>query len=155
MKIMNKKKDPVYASILGIIAIVFYLFFAFYDGAVIYADSSSYIDMSLTREFLYPTLLFVFQNLSGEKYLLYVVILQSLIAAFAAWKIAINFRRRFSLGYFTSTIVFVIPVFVSLLNRFVARRGSMYSNSILTEGLTISLFLLFICYLYDYIVENK
>ena len=30
----------------------------------------------------------------------------------------------------------------------------MYSNSILTEGVAIPLFLLFICYIYDYLVEE-
>lgn len=151
---ITKSRDKVYECILAIVSMMFYLFFAFYDGVVICVDSPSYINMSLTREFLYPALLLIFHNFFGEQYLLYVVILQSLISAFAAWKIAINFRNRFSLGYFSSTVIFFIPVFVSLLNRFVAQRGCMYSNSILTEGLAIPLFLLFICYIYDYIIEN-
>lgn len=151
---ITKSRDKVYECILAVVSIMFYLFFAFYDGVVICVDSPSYINMSLTREFLYPALLLIFRNFFGGKYLLYVVILQSLISAFAAWKIAINFRNRFSLCYFSSTVIFLIPVFVSLLNRFVAQRGCMYSNSILTEGLAIPLFLLFICYIYDYIIEN-
>ena len=151
---ITKSRDKVYECILAIVSMMFYLFFAFYDGVVICVDSPSYINMSLTREFLYPALLLIFHNFFGEQYLLYVVILQSLLSAFAAWKIAINFRNRFSLGYFSSTVILFIPVFVSLLNRFVAQRGCMYSNSILTEGLAIPLFLLFICYIYDYIIEN-
>lgn len=150
---MNTKKDKIYAGVLGIISITFYMFFAFYDGVVICADSPSYIKMSLTCEFLYPAILAVFRSLFGEQYLMGVVILQSLLAAFAAWKIAIYLRKKFSLGVISPAIILVIPMFVSLLNRFVAKRGSMYSNSILTEGMTISLFLLFICYLYDYLVE--
>ncbi len=152
---MKINKDKIYALILGFLSVAFYLFFAFYDGAVICADSPSYINMTLTCEFLYPALLAIFRSLFGESYLLYVVILQSLLAAFAAWKIAIYIREKFTLGYFSSTVIFVIPIFVSLLNRFIAKRGSMYSNSILTEGLAIPLFLLFICYLYDYLVEEK
>lgn len=152
---METKKDKIYAFVLGITSIVFYLFFAFYDGAVICADSPSYINMTLTCEFLYPALLAIFRNLFGEQYLLYIVILQSLVSAYAAWKIAVYIRTKFLLGYFSSTVIFLVPVFVSLLNRFAAKRGSMYSNSILTEGLAIPLFLLFICYLYDYMVENK
>lgn len=152
---LDTKQDKRYSLILGIISVAFYLFFAFYDGAVICADSPSYINMTLTCEFLYPALLAVFRFFFGEQYLLWVVVLQSLLAAFAAWKIAIYIRNRFSLGYFSSTIIFIIPVFVSLLNRFVAKRGSMYSNSILTEGVAVPLFLLFICYLYDYMLEKS
>ena len=155
--IMRTKDDKIYSFILGIVSIAFYLFFAFFDGAVICADSPSYINMSITSEFLYPALLAVFRSLFGANYLLYFVILQSVLAAYAAWKLTIYIREKFSLGYFYSTLIFLIPLFVSLLNRFVAKRGSMYSNSILTEGLAIPLFLLFFCYLYDYLVtySNK
>ena len=73
---MNTKKDKIYAFIIGILSLAFYLFFAFYDGAVICVDSPSYINMSLTREFLYPAILAVFRFLFGEQYLLYVVILR-------------------------------------------------------------------------------
>lgn len=152
---MNTKKDKIYALGIGIVSLTFYLFFAFYDGAVICADSPSYINMSLTREFLYPAILAVFRFLFGEQYLLYVVIMQSVISAFAAWKITIYLRNKFSLGYIMSTMIFIIPILVSLLNRFVAKRGIMYSNSILTEGLAIPLFLVFICYLYDYLADNS
>lgn len=151
---MKTKRNNLYSLILGIVSIAFYLFFAFFDGAVICVDSPSYINMSITREFLYPALLAIFRSLFGEPYLLYVVILQSLLTAFAAWKITIYIRDKFALGYVSSTVIFLIPIFVSLLNRFIAKRGSMYSNSILTEGLAIPLFLLFICYIYDYLVEE-
>jgi len=151
---MKIEQDKIYSLILGIVSTAFYLFFAFFDGAVICADSPSYINMSLTREFLYPALLAVFRSLFKEQYLLCVVILQSLISAFVAWKVTSTLRKKFSLGYFSSTVIFAIPVFVSLLNRFVAKRGCMYSNSILTEGLAIPLFLLFVCYLFEYLSNN-
>ena len=112
---ITKSRDKVYECILAIVSMMFYLFFAFYDGVVICVDSPSYINMSLTREFLYPALLLIFHNFFGEQYLLYVVILQSLLSAFAAWKIAINFRNRFSLGYFSSTVILFIPASFSII----------------------------------------
>ena len=154
---MIGKKDRVYSAILFVVAIVFYLFFAFYDGAVICADTPTYIEMSITREFFYSSFLAVFRILFGEQYLLMVVVVQSLLAAYAAWNVTVYFRRQFDLGYVTSGMVFMLPIATSLLNRFVAGRGSMYSNSILTEGITISLFLLFFRYAYEYLVtfSNK
>lgn len=151
---MKSKGDKIFSFVLGLVSVSFYLFFAFLDGVVIAADSSTYINMSLSREFLYPAILAFFRGLFGEDYLLGVVIFQSVLAAYAAWKVAIYFRDRFSLGYFCSIVIFMIPIFVSLLNRFVAKRGSMYSNSILTEGITISLFCVFFCYLFEYLVEH-
>ena len=151
---MKERNDKIYSIVLLAISLAFYLFFAFYDGAIICADSPSYIEMSISREFLYSALLAVFRIVFGEVYLLMVVVLQSLLAAYAAWNVTIYVRKQFSLGYFLSTVVFMIPIFVSLMNRFIAGRGSMYSNSILTEGITIPLFLVFFRYLYDYLVNH-
>ena len=130
---MKNRDNKVYSTGLLLFALIFYLFFAFLDGAVICADSPSYIEMSISREFLYPSLLAIFRMVFGKQYLLMIVVLQSLLAAFAAWNITVYIKRQFSLGYFLSTVVFLISIFVSLLNRFIAGRGSMYSNSILTE----------------------
>lgn len=152
---MQDKRNKAFEIGLLLAALAFYLFFAFYDGAVICADTSTYIEMSLGREFLYPSFLAVFRIIFGEQNLLMVVVAQSMLAAYAAWNVAVYFRRQFRLGYVLSGIVFFIPIATSLLNRFVAGRGSMYSNSILTEGITISLFLLFFRYVYEYLVTSS
>jgi len=144
------KNYKLYDYLLLFVAMTFYLFFAFYDGAVICADTETYVDMSITREFFYSSFLAVFRIIFGEQYLLMVVMVQSLLAAYAAWNITVYFRTKFELGYFLSSVIFFIPIATSLLNRFVAGRGSMYSNSILTEGITIPLFLLFFRYIYEY-----
>lgn len=149
------KNTKIYDSILLLLSMGFYLFFAFYDGAVICADTETYIDMSISREFLYSSFLAVFRMIFGEQYLLMVVVVQSLLAAYAAWNVAVYFSKKFELGYFLSSVVFFIPIATSLLNRFVAGRGSMYSNSILTEGITIPLFLLFFRYIYEYICTQS
>ncbi len=53
-------------------------------------------------------------------------------------------------------ILLLIPLGVSLLNRFAASRASMYSNSIMTEGIAISLYLLAFRFILDYMIfANK
>lgn len=149
---MNEKKDKIYTSILGILLFAFYMFFAFYDGPIICVDSPTYIEMSITREFLYPSLLAVFRVIFGEQYLLGIVVLQSLLTAYVTWNVTMYFKRQFSLNNILASFIAFIFITVSLLNRFIAGRGAMYSNSILTEGITIPLFLLFFRYLYEYLV---
>ena len=151
---MSEKKDRLYSRIILIAVIIFYGFFAFYDGAVICVDSPSYIDMTISREFLYPTLLAVFRSIAGEEYLLWIVVFQSLLTAYITWNVTIYFKKQFSLNNIVTTGIAFVFVAVSLLNRFVAGRGSMYSNSIMTEGITIPLFLLFFRYLYEYLVTR-
>jgi len=147
-----------FTILLYVIPLVFYLFFAFFDGVVWCVDSDSYVIMHECREPLYPTFLALLRGLFGvqnDSYLFAAVIIQSLLAAIAASVLTDFIRKICGLGRLISLVILSVPLFTSLLNRFVASRGSMYSNSILTEGLTISLFLLFMRFCIGYIVTGK
>lgn len=152
------KKEKYYSAILLCFSIFFYLFFAFYDGVVILADSPSYIDMYISREPFYCVFLAILRRLFGlfglgehdTSYLTAAVCIQSLLAAFAAWCLADYLKKEFCLSRFQSAVVFFIPLTTSLLCRFAAQRSSMYSNSILTEGIVCSLFLIYIRYLLEF-----
>ena len=73
------------------LCLLFYLFFSFYDGAVICVDSPGYINMSLHREPLYCMFLAglreLFSAFSENFYLNAAAFLQSLLAAVAAWSL--------------------------------------------------------------------
>lgn len=140
---------------LFILCMGFYLFFPFYDGPVWCKDSPSYASMGITREPLYPTFLWIFRKLFGEEgYLMPVVIAQSILAAYATWKLAVTIKK-----YKGTRMLAVLSVCfqfgVTFLCRFVAIRGSSYIDSIMTEGLGLSLYVLFIVQLYKYIMEEK
>lgn len=138
--------------------LAFYLFFAFYDKAVICVDSPSYITMDLSREPLYSLLLAAFRTVFGGLgeygYLTAVAFFQSVLAAYAAWCVADYVRRKWRLPGGVGAALACMPLAVSLLCRFAARRGSMYSNSILTEGITISLYLIFFRYLLEFYFDR-
>lgn len=147
--------DKLYAAILLSVSMFFYLFFAYYDGVVICVDSPGYIDMYIHREPLYCTFLGllrkVFAGFSNDTlYLTAAVYIQSLLAALAAWCLAVYLKREFKLSRFQTGVVLLIPLATSLLCRFAAKRASMYSNSILTEGIACSLFLIYIRYLLEF-----
>lgn len=137
--------------------LVFYTFFSIYDGVMIQVDSSSYIGMELSREFLYPLFLAVLRFLcnGNEIYLFFIVILQGLLAAFCVWSLAEFLCKSFKLPNWMACFLLSVPLLVSLLNRFAAGRSSMYTNSILTEGITLSLYLLLFRYLLDYLQNHQ
>ena len=141
------------AFMLGL-CLCFYLFFACFDGAVICVDSPSYIEMDISREPLYCLLLAVFRavfsGFGADFYLTAVAFFQSILAAFATWSLVNYIRKECKTPKPVSLLLLCMPLAVSLLCRFAARRGSMYSNSILTEGITISCYLLFFRYLLEY-----
>lgn len=154
----NADKNLYFSVFMFLLSLAFYLFFAFFDGAVICVDSPGYIEMNLAREPLYPMFLaffrFLFGGASPDFYLFAAVLLQSVLAAVAAWSLAAFLYQEFHLNKAFSLLILCMPLAVSLLCRFAARRGSMYSNSILTEGIAISLYLLFFRFLFEYILKH-
>lgn len=153
------KNKAVFSIIMLMISLAFYLFFACFDGVVICVDSPGYLEMNLTREPVYPLFLaffrLLFGGVSADGYLKIAVLFQSVLAAVAAWSLAAFFDRELRVSKAVSLLILLIPLAVSLLCRFAARRGSMYSNSILTEGLTISGYLLFFRFLLAYVYQYK
>ena len=90
----GEKRGRVWDICLFAAALGFYLFFAFYDGPVWTKDSLSYASMNITREPLYPTFLWLFRQAFGEEsYLMPVIIAQSILAAYAAWKLAMTVKE--------------------------------------------------------------
>lgn len=143
---------------IGLLAVClgFYLFFPFYDGPVWCADSMSYATMNITREPLYPAFLWVFRTLFGEgSYQFWVVLTQSLIAAWAAFSLSLTMRHYFDRSRILAVMAVFFQFCVTLLCRFVAIRGSSYIDSIMTEGLGLSLFVLFVIQLFRYTMESR
>ena len=148
----------IHQYIFLILSLAFYLFFFFYDGYVICADTDSYVRMSYTREPLYSLYLAFFRTILGNQgdfYLLIAVLGQSLLAAYAAYNITVYLLREFKLPSWIGYPLLAMPLATSFLCRFAAKRASMYSNSILTEGITISLYILFIRYCFEYIMHQS
>ncbi|MGL5260202.1 MAG: hypothetical protein ACRC7V_08840, partial [Lachnospiraceae bacterium] len=156
IKLKKDKLDWIEKGMFAL-CLLFYLFFAFFDGVILSVDSPTYIEMSITREALYLFFLKLFEGIFKEQYLFMIVVAQSILAAMAAFVLAKYLYREFKLPKILYLIFTFLPLLVSLMNRFVAGRASMYSNTILTEGITISLYLILFRYLLEYLYhkENK
>ena len=160
-KISMLEKDKIYSAILLGINILFYLFFAAYDGFAIAPDSPTYISMTLYREPVYCIFLAILRTLfeligvaHSEFYLTVAVYIQSLLAAYAIWCLAEYLRKEFILTYLQTGVVVLIPMIISLICRS-SEKISMYPTSILTEGITCSLFLVYTRYLLEYLYKNS
>ena len=152
--INNNKKRSV---LLFCISMIFYLFFFFIDGYVLCADSNSYIDMNFTREPFYSLYLDCLRLLFfkfGDFYLQAAVLGQSILAGIAAYSISNYLTKELKLPIWISICILAMPLATSLLCRYAAQRGSMYSNSILTEGIAISIYLLFIRFCIEYLLHQ-
>ncbi len=157
---MNETDKQKYISLVFLgVSILFYLFFAFYNGVEIAEDSSGYISMALYREPLYCTFLAALRFLCGffkgnnELYLTVAIYIQSLLAAFAAWSLAEYLQKEFHLCRWHEVVILLIPMITALLCYF-SVKVDMYSISILTESIAMPMFLIFVRYLLDYLYHN-
>ncbi len=152
----GEKRGRVWDICLFAAALGFYLFFAFYDGPVWTKDSLSYASMNITREPLYPTFLWLFRQAFGEEsYLMPVIIAQSILAAYAAWKLAMTVKEYKDDSRLLACLCVLFQFAVTILCRFVAIRKSSYIDAIMTEGVGLSLYVLFVTQLYRYVAQEK
>ncbi len=159
-KTKNSKGTEAFWLLSFALLALFFIGIAIVDGPEWCKDSPSYDSMDFTREPIYPLFLMGLRTLCGllgveaqpyglPAYLTAAVLLQSLL-----WVVVTLYLGHFiydisskALSEKRSRLLAVIAMLsqvgVASLNRFVANRGSMYSESIMTESLAMPLFVLF------------
>ncbi len=156
---MNKKDtarevNPVYPYLRLTGCIVFYLVFALLSGPVIGADSRGYIEMISAREPVYPLLLWIFRSVLGQDaYLWAVVIFQNILMGFAVWYCTEKLWKRYCKSILSMAGMYAVHAGVAFMCQFLAERGSIYSNNIMTEGITMSCWLIFVALMTDIVEE--
>ena len=148
-------RTNLFSFLILFITLAFYIFFACYDGAVICVDSPTYINMDYSREPFYPLFLAFFRMFNSQNYLFYAVMVQSIFMAFFSWLLADYLKRHLKIHNLYSMLLYIFPIATSLLCRFAAKRGSMYTNSILTEGICTSFYLFFIYCVLKYLWDKS
>ena len=79
------KQIQMFVMLSALTCLFFYLMFPIIDGVVICKDSPSYMTMDFSREPFYPMFLLLIRMIFGaERYTFPVVLLQSVLAAYAS-----------------------------------------------------------------------
>lgn len=142
----NSRFYEKWLPLLACLVVQLSMYFVF--GVQLGADSNGYINMVSAREPVYPLFLRLFRIIFGENiYLDIVALVQNLLMAFAIWYLTMYLKKKLEWNN-PMTLVMLAPHFgVAFLCQFAAGRASIYPNSILTEGITLSLWLIFITFL--------
>lgn len=138
------------------VCLLFYVGMCLIYGPQLGADSNGYIHMVSAREPVYPLFLKLFRMVFGETYYLYAVaFVQNLLMAFAVWYLTMYLKGKFAWKEWMTYVMIAMHFAVALLCQFAAGRASIYPNSILTEGLSLSLWLIFITFLLKALWEKR
>ncbi len=139
-----------------IVCLAFYASFCFIFGPTLGADSKGYINMIAAREPVYPLLLALFRTIFPESiYLNAVVLFQNILQTFAVCFCVEFFRKRFELNEIVTSLMYIIHFGVAIMCQFLSDRDAIYSNMIMTEGITMSLWLIFITLLITAILDDS
>lgn len=137
------KKERFHAILLTVFALLFF-FGIGHNGYILEPDSYNYIECNFGREPLYPIFLLIFRMIFGKEiYLQAVWIAQSVFAVYSVVYCTLWLKRRFCMragaGYFVFFLLLLPYWFVTIWYT----PFGLWTNRILTEGLTFSLYELF------------
>lgn len=141
---MKKKEIPVW-----ILSFLFFGILCAVFGVGLYPDSESYLHMAAEREPLYPLFLHICQILFGNHQLQGAIILQNILAACSVAYFTCVMSRLFLkeeksvLAWVGTLILWGCALMPHLMTPLGSASHMVLSNSILTEGLTYPLYLLF------------
>lgn len=146
-KILNKHIHLIAIAIFSLTFIILFNVF----GICFTPDSYGYVDMNLSREPIYPLFLMIIRSIFGvEHYAIIAVILQIVLAVNAIFSFCKSITKRFNInGKYIVCVYFLLYVyyFMALPLYIIIKLDSPLVTAplaILTEGVTYSLYLLYI-----------
>lgn len=153
LKAIFQKWKTEYSILL--VCICFYggLFCLF--GVQQFPDTNTYIHMHSDREPLYPLFLAVFRGIFGEGYLTWIAVAQNAFAVLSCYLFVQYICSQFRLRWFGTTCILILALTPHVLTPLSSASRMVLTNSILSEGITFSLYYLFVYYLLKMLWETE
>ena len=136
MQIFRKKTDYVVFAILAAV----FGYFAFFREMMELGDSFQYLNQMVSREPIYALFLKILTGIFGERYGRPLLILQNLLAVVSIYWLYIRLTDLFKLPKFFEWAVVVFLLAPHLITPLAARSGMVITNSVMTEGIAMSLY---------------
>lgn len=142
---MKIKQNNIVRWVIAILTILLYAIFYVADGAVIGVDTAGYINRVISREAGYSLWVQFFLNVFGEKvYADILVLCQMVFAGVATCVFTFSVSKIWKVRSFSIFVIWGIQVAFLVLCRFGSGLGAIYPSTVLTEGLTYSLYFLYV-----------
>ena len=136
LQIFRKKTDYVVFAILAAV----FGYFAFFREMMELGDSFQYLNQMVSREPVYALFLKILTGIFGERYGRPLLILQNLLAVVSIYWLYIRLTDLFKLPKLFEWAVVVFLLAPHLITPLAARSGMVITNSVMTEGIAMSLY---------------
>lgn len=152
----DKRGKTIYNVLAPCVIGAFFCFLFLFFGVGQYPDSATYIGYNTGREPLYPLFVTLCRKLAGETHFLWVTaLLQNVFAFFAFWYLYCFFVRKFQLNLLFRIAALLVILAPHLMTSVFTPSGIVLTNAILSEGLTVSLYPLFVTLLLEAFYREK
>ena len=139
------KQNNIVRWVIAILTILLYAIFYIADGAVIGVDTVGYINSVVSREAGYSLWVQLFRNFFGDNsYADVLVLCQMIFATVTTYVFTFSISKIWRVRPFSVFVIWGIQVMFLVLCRFGSGLGAIYPSTVLTEGLTYSLYFLYI-----------
>lgn len=150
---LNRDKKKALCLFAGLLA--FFLGLLAVGGVGVYNDSEQYITMHIHREPLYPLYLAAFRAVFGEGYLTAAMAGQGILTAVGITALTEYLTKRFGLRLWEELLLVALQLLPHLITRYVSALHIFLENSVMSEGLCIPLFTIFVYFLLRMLFEGK
>lgn len=138
----------------AVFLLVFFTLFLL-TGPQSFPDTATYLQMHQDREPLYPMVLLLFRTIFGDTAGLYAaVVFQNILGAISCYLPAAFLIKKFCLKLPGSVCVVGLLLVPHIITPLSSASGMILTNSILSEGITFSLYYLFVYCLIRCLLDN-
>lgn len=153
-KYTNKIKTDEVLLFVGI-ALIMLLQLSILGERHDFPDSITYMSMSTQVSGGYPFLIWLFKKIFGLNHLFMLAVFQNILASYAIWKVTLLLKDIFKLRRVVTVAVSIILIVPFLFTVFFTHTKMCVTNSILTEGITVSSYLLVACFIIRALIYKK
>lgn len=150
-----KRKDKLHTVAVSVflgIAFLFMFLLKGYGGA---GDSESYLTMGITREPVYPLLLWLLQAFWGvDNFFIPLAFIQNVLAAVSCMLLTHYFGAKIfhsNIGKWIAAVILLMPY---LMTPIFSRTHLVMTNKVMSEGITLPAYYLFVLFLLKMIYEE-
>lgn len=153
----NEKIIVKYGDILGCILLSVLFFFLVGEREFIWMnDSGGYTSINISRGPIYQLFVVTIRKIFGDTYYLHaVVVCQNLLAIICVNSFVLYVKKQFKLGKAYTLLILLCAITPFGLETLGYEPGFLYTQVIATEGITYSLFYLFMLFVFKSVFEKK
>lgn len=135
---------------------VYYFIFLGEPGCAYSNDSMGYVTIGFTRFPVYPLLFQLFLKLFGQtRYLLYMTYFQGILAVFSVMFLLIFLKKQFQLRKWETVLIYLALILPYGIDTLWDAPRFVYTHYISTEGITYSLYYIFIACLLHFLLNQQ